>query len=269
MLRAIERATRQPIEPMALPTVGDVEAQRLVRFQAKIKAALEGDELEAGREMVRQTLDALAVSIEDLAAALALIARGNARRLLDEREPVADSGSEAGRAPREQRGQGAPSRRDTAPRTKGNDDLVSYRIEVGAGHGVKPGNIVGAIANEAGLDSGQIGRINIQQGFSIVDLPASLAAETLEHLRGVRVAGQPLLIRLDTGASGPAAPNPKRPAGKPAPKNKPGRQERKKPRDAGGRDAGKKPDKPDRPARARPARTRAERKAQFKSRKKP
>ncbi|QKK01654.1 MAG: DEAD/DEAH box helicase [Pseudomonadota bacterium] len=274
MLRAIERATRQPIEPMALPTVGDVNAQRLVRFQARIQAALESDGLDAGRETVEQTLDTLDTSIEDLAAALAMLARGNARRLADDREPVDESGPETGRAPR---GQGAPSRRDTAPRPKGNDDLVRYRIEVGAGHGVKPGNIVGAIANEAKLDSSQIGRINIQHDFSTVDLPANLAAETLGHLRTVRVASRPLLIRLDAGGSGQAAPgpgqparaasNPKRPADKPAPADRPRMPDKNESRDQGGRDTRKKPDQPDKPRPARPARTRAERKARFKSRK--
>ncbi|RFF27254.1 MULTISPECIES: DEAD/DEAH box helicase [unclassified Wenzhouxiangella] len=268
MLRAIERATRQPIESMTLPTVGDVNAQRLVRFQARIKAALESDELDAGRETVQQTLDALDTSIEDLAAALALIARGQSRSLGDDSvlPTAADQSPEAGRGPRDQRGQGAPSRRDAKSDSARDADLASYRIEVGASHGVKPGNIVGAIANEAGLDAGQIGRINIQQDFSTVDLPANLAAETLEHLRGVRVASQPLLIRLDTGTSGQST---SRPGGPSRSASSPGRpSDKKKPRDESEKDKTKKPHEPDKPRLKRPARTRAERKAGFKSRKK-
>jgi ATP-dependent RNA helicase DeaD len=280
MLRAIERATRQPIETMTLPTVGDVNAQRLVRFQAKIKAALESEELDAGRATVRQTLDALDTSIEDLAAALAVIARGNAQRLGDDRAPVtfADSGSHAEREPRKQRGRGAPSHRDARAGSERNADLVSYRIEVGASHGVKPGNIVGAIANEAGLDASQIGRINIQHDFSTVDLPANLAAETLEHLCRVRVASQPLSISVDTGAPGkpasqPGGPGrhtsgPRRSFDKSGPKRKAGKTDEKKPRDEAGKGTRKKPEEPDKPRLVRPARTRAERKAQFKSRKK-
>ena len=111
MLRAIERATRQPIEAMALPTVGDVNAQRLVRFQARIKAALDSDELDSGRETVQQTLDALDVPVEDLAAALALIARGNASRLGEDRAPVAFDDSSPGS--HETRARGAPSRRES------------------------------------------------------------------------------------------------------------------------------------------------------------
>ncbi|MDZ7791543.1 MAG: DEAD/DEAH box helicase [Xanthomonadales bacterium] len=282
MLRAIERATRQPIEAMALPTVGDVNAQRLVRFQATIKAALESDELDSGRETVQQTLDALDVPVEDLAAALALIARGNASKLGEDRAPVAFDDSTPGS--HETRARGAPSRREARPRSGGDDDLASYRIEVGSSHGAKPGNIVGAIANEAGLDASQIGRINIQHDFSIVDLPADLAAETLEHLRGVRVASRPLLIRLDNGAPGQSAAHPggpSRPARGPGrPFDKPGRKgqgkptgkgkkfDKKKSPDDSKESAGKKPDDPGKPRLVRPPRTRAERKANFKARKK-
>ncbi|WP_376696228.1 DEAD/DEAH box helicase [Wenzhouxiangella sp. EGI_FJ10305] len=280
MLRAIERATRQPIESMTLPTVGDVNAQRLVRFQARIKAALESDELDSGRETVQQTLEVLDTSIEDLAAALALIARGQSRRLGDDSvlPTAAEQSPEAGRRPRDQRGQGAPSRRDAKSGSARDADLVSYRIEVGASHGAKPGNIVGAIANEAGLDASQIGRINIQQNFSTVDLPANLAAETLEHLRGVRVASQPLLIRKDDGTPGQSSPRPggpgRRPSSpgrsfnKPWQKGKDKTSDKKKPRDEGEKGTGKKPDEPDKPRLKRPARTRAERKAGFKARKK-
>ncbi len=282
MLRAIERATRQSIEAMTLPTVGDVNAQRLIRFQARIKAALESDELDSGRETVQQTLDALEVPIEDLAAALALIARGNASTPGEDRAPVTFDDPPPSR---EGRAHKAHSGREIRSRSGGDEDLASYRIEVGASHGAKPGNIVGAIANEAGLDASQIGRINIQHDFSIVDLPADLAATTLEHLRGVRVASQPLRITRDTGAPGRSAPQPGasgRPdsgAGKPF--DRPGRKgkgkpagkgktfDRKKSPDDRTERGGKKPDEPGQPRMVRPARTRAERKAQFKSRKKP
>ena len=66
-------------------------------------------------------------------------------------------------------------------------------------HGVKPGNIVGAIANEGGLDAAGIGRVMIRDDFSLVDLPQDLDEEVLQHLSGVRVAGQALRIRLDRG----------------------------------------------------------------------
>lgn len=198
MLRAIERATRQPIEAMSLPTVGDVEAQRALRFQQRIRAALDGDELDGGRETVQQAIDALDAPIEDVAAALAVIARGDAPRLGVDRPAVTFDDAPASRGrPREPRGGGG-----AAARSDQDAGLVGYRIEVGARHGVKPGNIVGAIANEAGLDASRIGRIDIQPTFSVVDLPADLEPALLEHLATVRVAGQALRISPDRGRPG-------------------------------------------------------------------
>ncbi len=86
--------------------------------------------------------------------------------------------------------------------------MESYRIEVGHSHGVKPANIVGAIANEAGLESRYIGRIDIQDDYSILDLPADMPRELLTHLKKVWVSGQQLNMRkLEEGeaAASPAA----------------------------------------------------------------
>jgi ATP-dependent RNA helicase DeaD len=72
--------------------------------------------------------------------------------------------------------------------------METFRIEVGHRHGVKPGNIVGAIANEAELESRYIGRIDIRDDFSLIDLPEGMPREIMDHLKRVRVAGQPLRI---------------------------------------------------------------------------
>src|SRR6185295_5473883 len=83
--------------------------------------------------------------------------------------------------------------------------LASYRVEVGLVHGVKPGNLVGAITNEAGLESRHIGKIDIRDGYSLVELPVGLSSATLRHLQNVRVAGQRLSISRERDL-------PKRPA---------------------------------------------------------
>ena len=74
-----------------------------------------------------------------------------------------------------------------------------FRVEVGHNHKVKPGNIVGAIANEADIDSKFIGRINIFDDYSLVDLPENMPKELLTQLRQVRVVGQRLNISLVGG----------------------------------------------------------------------
>ena len=73
-----------------------------------------------------------------------------------------------------------------------------FRIEVGRTHGVAPGHIVGAIANEAGLDSQHIGRIELYDDHSTVDLPAGMPREVLQVLKKTWVSGQQMRIsRMD------------------------------------------------------------------------
>ena len=85
--------------------------------------------------------------------------------------------------------------------------MESFRIEVGHAHGVKPANIVGAIANEAGLDSKYIGRIDIQDDYTVLDLPEGMPKELLMHLKKVWVSGQQLRIhKVGEGDDGGDAP---------------------------------------------------------------
>lgn len=227
MLRAIERATRQPIEAMSLPTASDVNEKRMERFHESVAEALESAELARSREVVQSTLKATGASLEDLAAALALMARGD-QPVLDEkpgreapgkpRKFEAERGSRPQRPDRPQRQEKAPAtdERRNYQQKRGRDadgNFVTYRVSVGHAHGAKPGNIVGAIANEAGLSSRQIGRIDIHDEFSHVDLPANLSQGALDHLKTVWVAGQQLQIALDDGSAPP--PQKAKPGGAP------------------------------------------------------
>jgi len=238
MLRAIERATRQPIEAMSLPTASDVNEKRMERFHESVAEALESAELARSRDTVQSTLKATGASLEDLAAALALMARGD-QPMLDEkpgREPPSQSRKfETDRPDRGNR----PQRAGTTPagdeprnyqqkrRRDADSNFVTYRVSVGHAHGAKPGNIVGAIANEAGLSSRQIGRIDIHDDFSQVDLPANLSQGALNHLKNVWVAGQQLDIALDDGSAPP--PQRTKRSGPPAPKPSPQKRFNKKP----------------------------------------
>ena len=197
MLRAIEQATRQPIEVMGVPSVADVNEQRVERFKAAVRAALETEELGIYRDVALACQAETGAEMVDIAAALARLMRGGDDLLLSERAemPARPERPERHGADRS----GRPDRPDRPDRSRDDSDKASYRIEVGHVHGVKPGNIVGAIANEGGLDAAAIGRVSIQQNFSLVDLPAQLAPGVLEHLAQVRVAGQALRIQPDRG----------------------------------------------------------------------
>ena len=214
MLRAIEHATGQSITPMNLPSQADIADKRAARFKEAIGEVIAAQDLDMYRALVRGYQDEHGVEALEIAAALACMAQGE-RPLLaparpDERgarvaapasapvaTPVSDAGDTAP-APAS-----APAERDRAPRRvrAGSDDApkpgcVRYRLEVGSQHGVLPKNIVGAIANEAGLDSGHIGPITICDEFSTVDLPDGMPKDLFKHLRQVWVCGQRLKLSV-------------------------------------------------------------------------
>ncbi|HEX7816948.1 DEAD/DEAH box helicase [Dyella sp.] len=210
MLRAIERATRQPIEEMKLPTVEAVNDQRIAKFKQRITDTLAMGELSLFQQLIEQYEAEHNVPAMEIAAALARIAQGDQPLLLTppprrERDPAferPERGERAERRPRE--GDDRPRRDRDAPREFGTRPLrphvteqgmKTYRVEVGHDHGVKPGNIIGAIANEAGLESQFIGRLSIRGDYSLLDLPDGMPAEIFQHLQKVWVSQQQLRIR--------------------------------------------------------------------------
>jgi ATP-dependent RNA helicase DeaD len=310
MLRIIERATRQTIDQMRLPSIADVNEQRVARFKQRITEAMASGESVAFRELIEQIEREQNVPAIEIAAALASLAQGGTPLLLPEkpegwgREEAEDGsrrerrgrheersgrdGERGGRRdgrkaqsphgerhkergerhqgthddrhgqqqpaapehageerrrdesraapeaehrgeqgePHEERGgrhvaheEGAGrrdehsargqrheergergergDRSEAAPRKKRGPNSIAfetYRIEVGHVHGVKPGNIVGAIANEAGLEGRHIGNVDIREDHSFVDLPEGMPKEIFRSLKKVRVVGRELQI---------------------------------------------------------------------------
>ena len=212
MLRAIERATRQPIEPMQLPSAQDVNQQRVTRFRDRITGALEGSDRDMFRGLLEDFEREQNVPMVEIAAALAQLVQGDTPMFLPNDPPPAPPRERSDRPERGERpartNDYAPKTRDgeTAPRveraTHGGPDvgMQTYRIEVGHEHRVKPGNIVGAIANEAELEARYIGRVDIRDDYTLVDLPEGMPPELLQFLQNVRVAGRPIRMKLATDA---------------------------------------------------------------------
>lgn len=208
MLRSIEHATRQSIEPMKMPTMADINQHRLTKFKERIRETMMGEELETYYELVNELVQEESVDPIELAAALAKLVQGDQPLLLDESKPdplLSQPSREFER--RDQRDFGdrdfnrgdRPARRmpGLEPRPlKDNPDvkMERFRVDVGAHHGVKPGQIVGAIANEANLESRFIGNIEIADDFSTVDLPKGMSAEVMEVIKKARVCQRPLMI---------------------------------------------------------------------------
>lgn len=204
LLDAIERATRQPLTQMQLPSVDDVNATRLARFDDAISEALSNSSLmEVFRDIIGHYVEHHDVPEADVAAALAVVAQGGSPLLLTEediRPPKfsrdADGRGSAGGAS----GGGAGSDRgERRPRREGGPALAPYRIEVGKRHRVEPRQIVGALANEGGLSRDDFGAIKIMPDFSVVELPAELPPATLRKLESTRISGRLIELKPDRG----------------------------------------------------------------------
>jgi ATP-dependent RNA helicase DeaD len=221
MLTSIERATRQPIEDMHVPSAEVIADARLGRFHAAITETLQSADLEAARGAVEAYLAEHEVEPTELAAALAEMLRGEGTPIEDIPVPHVPTRERSGpgvfERPRfdDRRGPREPSQgyRDRAPRERSRDacgtdegprrgrdgppvrGMERYRLEVGLAHGAKPGNIMGAIANESGLSGKDIGRITLHEDHSTVDLPEGMPPAMFQHLRKVRVAGRPLDLK--------------------------------------------------------------------------
>ncbi|MEP4890312.1 MAG: DEAD/DEAH box helicase [Aliiglaciecola sp.] len=203
MLFSIEKATKQSIEQMPIPSISEINQTRLSRFKTSVIEAIQDDSIESLIPIVESIQKETEAAPEKIMAALAKIAQGdeplilkegdrpdlNAKPAYNERDRGPRSGGRE-RGSREERG-GRGRNRSSKP----DEGMQRYRIDVGHSHGAKPGNIVGAIANEANISSKNIGAIEIFDSFSTVDLPKGMPANTFGVLEKTRVAGQRLAIR--------------------------------------------------------------------------
>ena len=226
MLAAIERATRQRITPMQLPSSEQVNEQRKAQFLHRINDTLEAGDLGIFPQLIDEFIEASGADAREVAAALARMLQGDTPFLLD---PPAKQGKKKRAEPSPPSAEARAERKSSKPkrgeRARPDEDapqprperprahtervpMERFRIEVGAEHGVEPGNIVGAIANEAGLDAEFIGRIDIKDDHSLLDLPEGMPKALFKDLKKVWVRGRQLKIsRLDEAPSS-AAPEP-------------------------------------------------------------
>ncbi|MBT2585769.1 DEAD/DEAH box helicase [Arthrobacter sp. ISL-95] len=190
LLRSIEKATRQPVEQMHLPTAETVNTLRLGKFAERITETLESEDVAAFRDLISSYEEEHNVPASEIAAALAVMAQGG-QPLLVKELPAAPEYQK-----RERSKDGFGSRGPTRTLTEGN---ATYRISVGRRQRVMPGSIVGAIANEGGISSAQIGGIDIRSDHSLVELPADLSADQLRALSRTRIGGELINLELDNG----------------------------------------------------------------------
>ena len=218
LLGAIEKATGNTLDKMELPTVEEVTDKRVGKFKQRITETLDTEDLEIFRKLVQDYQHEYGVPVVEIAAALGMLAQGKkplqdkvkAAPKHDKKSAASEPGrSASGKSRRDKdkdndrkpadtkRAKEAiakPERKTQAEKDRLDSGMERFRIEVGNTHGVKPGNIVGAIANEAEIDSEHIGRIEIFADYSTVDLPEGMPKELMKHLKTVWISGQRLQI---------------------------------------------------------------------------
>ncbi len=259
LLQQIERATNKKIDMLELPSTQTINDQRVEKFKQRIIEAMDQEGLEFFQRMIEDIQTANNVPALEIAAALAKLVQGDAPFFLDdkpvksasfrdddrgargfERErPSRDRNDRSDRGDRGDRFGDRPERAPRRPRADGPPEagMTRYRINVGNNQGVKPGNIIGAIANEGGIEGSSIRQLNIQDDFSLVDLPSNLSKDQLATLKKVRICGQPSGLAAvnetsrGSSSSAPAGDRPRLSRNKPAgaPRSE-GRSERKAPR---------------------------------------
>ncbi|WP_020406305.1 DEAD/DEAH box helicase [Hahella ganghwensis] len=226
LLRDIERATKQALTPYETPSAEQISINRIQQFQDNLLSTLENQDFSRIKDVVLKFAEERELSLEDVASALAF--------QLQMEQPLFPILRELPKHDKDFRRDGdrKPRRRERGERGerggRGRDDVAMqcYRIEVGRKHHVSPGDIVGAIANEAGIESRNIGHIAIHENFSLVDLPSGMPGEVLQHLQKVRVKQQQMKLKPDTrgskggsGGRGRGSNSDRRPSRKPKPRS--------------------------------------------------
>ena len=188
MLKTIERITRQPIDPMQLPTAKIINEQRVNNFKQRITDTLDNQELAIFEELILDYQKEHEIDAFKIASALALMAQGTEPLLLNEKEINQTSFDE--------KNKNKISVSILADTLKDHPKILMRRYKVAVGHKdkIKPGNVLGAIANEAEISSEFIGAIQIFQDFTTVDLPDEMPKETLQILKNTRVFDKKLNI---------------------------------------------------------------------------
>jgi ATP-dependent RNA helicase DeaD len=209
LLHAIERATGQRIEAMQLPSREAIADRRIGRFKELLTETIEAQALDFFEELVVAYQAEHDVGLSEIAGALAYLLQRE-RPLVVEAASAPEALETTPPRPARERREGREDRRQVArpvsaeagaerPRRERRPapeiPMERYRIEVGREHGVQPKNIVGAIANEAGIESRYIGRIEIHDTYSLLDLPEGMPKDIYKHLKNVWVCGRKLGLK--------------------------------------------------------------------------
>jgi ATP-dependent RNA helicase DeaD len=180
MMMEIERYTGARLAPMKMPTQADVAARRIALFKDSIRQSVEEGDLDLYLTLVEELVEE-GLELSEIAAGAARLARGD-KPLEVEVEPEPDGVAQA------------------------EDGMVRLFVDAGSRAGVRPGDIVGAIANEAGVPGKAIGSIDIYDHFTFVEIPTQFRDQVLERMARATLRGRPVGVRVAEGGRRPEAP---------------------------------------------------------------
>ena len=203
ILRTIEKITRQPIEPMQLPSAKIINEQRVKNFKERISNTLSNQDLSVFEELVLSYQKENEVDVIKMASALALMAQGSEPLFLNEKDFKQNSFSD------EDKSKVTISLQPEPLKEYPQIPMRRYRIAVGHKDKIRPGNILGAIANEAEISSDYIGTIQILQDFTVIDLPDEMPNETFEILKKTRIFNKTLNLEELTNKNNISGPREK------------------------------------------------------------
>ncbi|WP_435686512.1 DEAD/DEAH box helicase [Sedimenticola selenatireducens] len=204
LLKAIERSIRQQIPAMELPSAGDLSEHRIDRFTTLIRETLTQQDLDYYYQLIHRMTQEQEMSELDIAAALTYLGQKERPFIVKEvadsaaRRTRAKSGKEPGTyqaATPQDKAKRKPKTKTERGSRKRDVPMETYRLQVGSKHGVTPREVVGALANEAGLDGAYIGQIQIAEDHTLVDLPEGMPGDVFKHLQRVYVCNQPLRLK--------------------------------------------------------------------------
>ncbi len=206
MLNAIERTLKVPCDQYVFPTLEEMNERREEEFFSKIEQGLKGN-LDVYRKALQRYIEESGKDTLDVAASLAFLEAGK-KALRYDSMPKSET-KKPRREDRRERDRG--DRRDFSSRDNDrsdrrsfrDDNLQSYRLEVGEFHGAQKGDIVGAIANEVGMDPREVGKIRMFKDHTFIDLPKDMPNDVFEALKKVWVQGHQMNISIDKGRPRP------------------------------------------------------------------
>jgi len=206
LLRAIERVTKKSIKLDKLPTLTDLRTKRLEAVEGQVREILEEGDL----EQFRVIIDRLSEEFDIVEIALAAMKSfyntshsgdDNEQELPDLTQKVMNTNDGGGRNNSDRGNWPSRGNHNTGrPRSdsgRGNSQMVPLYLNIGHSESVRPKDIVGAIANEVGLDAREIGQIDIKNSYSLVEVSRDSAQDVISALKGMTIKGYKVRAKID------------------------------------------------------------------------